>query len=641
MKQNKILLFAFLILLSVTLNAQDSKDIEVKTKATESTVFMSGAQVLRKGSVDIPQGKSVLRITDLSPYIDGKSIQVRLNENVMITGISNRVSYKTEGNKKVGSESELEKQQETRRLERIDSLRTAIAIENVKTEAIDVEIDFLEKNKKLGDSFKDMTLITMKEAAKYYSDRSLTLRKEKLSINKKVADMNFDLKVLQNQNNQVNGKNSTKAEEIGEILVEVETKVAVRTNIELGYYVKGVSWTPSYEIRSTGINAPIQLIYRANVLQNTKEDWDNVKLKISSNNPSLGNVAPRQKKYVLGYNIAPPRYNDIQRSISEVSGIVLDNRSEPLIGVSVNIPGTTVGTVTDLDGRFSLTLPVNARSLNVAYIGFKPKTIPITSGSISVIMEEDQAMLDEVVVVGYSTEKKKTLTGSVSKVEVPSSLMKEKAVEIQMPVEKEEKQTSVEFDIKIPYTLKSGGKTTAVEISRSELPANYEYVCIPKADKDVFLVANIPNWQQYTLLDGEASIFFEDNYLGKTIIETEGDKKNLQISFGRDKNIKVTRESFEDRRMKKIFSGKVEERRSWKVDVVNNKNAAVNISIVDQIPVPNTSEIELIAEELSNGELNEDTGEVKWTVKLAPSAKKEFVLQYKAKYPSSYNIRLE
>lgn len=99
-----------------------------------------------------------------------------------------------------------------------------------------------------------------------------------------------------------------------------------------------------------------------------------------------------------------------------VSGVVVDETGEPLIGVSVIQEGTTTGIATDFDGRYTLTVPSNA-TLQFTYIGYKPFTVKVGSQTtIDVKMEPDNTVLDDVVVIGYGTMKKSDLTGAVSSV---------------------------------------------------------------------------------------------------------------------------------------------------------------------------------------------------------------------------------
>ena len=100
-----------------------------------------------------------------------------------------------------------------------------------------------------------------------------------------------------------------------------------------------------------------------------------------------------------------------------VKGIVTDEKGEPLIGAGVMVEGTTVGTITGIDGDYVLTLPEGAVNLVFSFIGLADQTVPIAGQTeINVVLKEDQTFLDEVVVVGYATVKRRDLLGSVSSV---------------------------------------------------------------------------------------------------------------------------------------------------------------------------------------------------------------------------------
>lgn len=106
----------------------------------------------------------------------------------------------------------------------------------------------------------------------------------------------------------------------------------------------------------------------------------------------------------------------LQQSYGNVSGKVLDSNGEPIIGASVFVKGTTNGVITDIDGRFSLGVPSSESIIVISFIGYK--TIEVSASDrkslTRIVLYEDAKVLDEVVVVGYGTQKKETLTGSVT-----------------------------------------------------------------------------------------------------------------------------------------------------------------------------------------------------------------------------------
>ena len=95
-----------------------------------------------------------------------------------------------------------------------------------------------------------------------------------------------------------------------------------------------------------------------------------------------------------------------------VTGQVVDENGEPMIGVSVLLKGLSKGVITDLDGNFTLEAPAGANEIHLSYVGYQAKTVKITSGKMMIKMEPDNNMLDEVVAIGYAKVKRKDLTGS-------------------------------------------------------------------------------------------------------------------------------------------------------------------------------------------------------------------------------------
>ena len=99
----------------------------------------------------------------------------------------------------------------------------------------------------------------------------------------------------------------------------------------------------------------------------------------------------------------------------KASGIVTDDAGEPLVGVSVLVKGTTLGSITDLKGRFSLDVPEGS-TFEISYIGYKTQIVKAERTPMNIVLKEDTQKLDEVVVVGFGTQKKVNLTGAVSAV---------------------------------------------------------------------------------------------------------------------------------------------------------------------------------------------------------------------------------
>lgn len=113
----------------------------------------------------------------------------------------------------------------------------------------------------------------------------------------------------------------------------------------------------------------------------------------------------------------------ITQQAKKVSGVVKDNSGEPIPGANVVVKGTTNGTVTDIDGKYTIEVPNNA-TLTISFIGYTTKDVKVGSQpTVNVVLAEDAIGLNEVVAIGYGYQKKKDLTGSVSSVSAEDMVM--------------------------------------------------------------------------------------------------------------------------------------------------------------------------------------------------------------------------
>jgi len=622
-----------ILLLSLIFSNVFSQEIlekEIKTEVNEVTVFLDGAQIVRKKTVDLIKGKSIIKFVNLSPFIDAKSVQVKAEGELTVLSVNHQQNY-LDKLEKSAELTDLEKQLET--------IEDKIKLENTYLSIIKEELTFLQENRDIGGKNEQVSVTNLQQASDFYSNKLTSLKMKEIERNKTLKTLNEQKNDLQNQ---INTLTSKKEYPTGEILVKVDAKNTNKFSLELTYLVGNAGWFPSYDIRAKNINEPVQLIYKANVKQDTKVDWSNVKLKFSSAVPNVSGVAPELQTYFLNYNTLPPTY---KLTTNSVRGKVVDSNGEPLPGANVVVEGTTIGTVTDLDGNYSITIPNNSSQLTFSFIGFNSKTLPISNSVMNIALEESAMELEEVVVIGYGTQKKESLTGALqgraAGINVDKSIKIRGTSSLAIPIAQVENQTTVDFEINTPYTIKSDNKNYTVDMEFYDLPAFYQYYCVPKIDKDAFLIAKIVDWEKYNLLEGEANVFFEDTYVGKTIMDVRYASDTLEISLGRDKKVSVNREKIKDFTNKQFIGNKKEETRVWETSVKNNKTQAINMIILDQVPVSTNEEIEVNVQDISGAKQNSETGEIKWEFELTPNDKKEFVLKYSVKYPKYRNLIVE
>jgi uncharacterized protein (TIGR02231 family) len=174
-----------------------------------------------------------------------------------------------------------------------------------------------------------------------------------------------------------------------------------------------------------------------------------------------------------------------------------------------------------------------------------------------------------------------------------------------------------------------------------ELPAYYEYYCAPKIELDAFLTAQVTDWEEFDLLTGEANLFFEGTFLGKSMLDVQVVKDTLDISLGRDKGIVVDRKKQKDYSEKQFIGNKKTDYRSWDIEIRNKKQQSVNLVIEDQFPLTTNSDVEIKQESSGGANLDKGIGILRWKMNLGKNESKKVNFKYSVKYPKKKSLLLD
>lgn len=632
----KIMMMTAALMFVMAANGDNKK---VTPSIKHVTVFTNGAQVERSLSVNLLAGEQVITFTGLSPYTDVKSMQIKARGKLTVLGVNyrtihpdslQRVKQLREAEKLVKSTDEKERELKA------------------QLEVVNAQLEMVKTNSSIGNRTTVTPLANIKELNNYYAQETLELKKKAIAIDQELEKLS---EIREKQEKTVDSVARLKLKTMTEADLTLQVAQAGKVEFDLSYYVRNAGWYPTYDLRSEGLGLPLQLSYKANMFQNTKEEWNNIPVTLSSANPSRSNIAPELRTYWIDYGKLAPRYDNELGTEGSVSGVVLDEEGEPLIGCSVTVVGTSLGTVTDVNGRYSIALPRGKSQLRFAYVGYLSQTSSVNGSTLNIRMKEDNAALQEVVVMGYGVSKKGR--GKTSRKQEDASMIEGKvpgvavSKEPEMPeseliaVNEQRAQFGYEFEIKQPLTLLSDGKTTTTEIARYQLPATYQYLGIPRADKDAFLVADATDWQQYSLLEGEANVYFENSFIGKTILDPTVANDTLHFSLGRDNGIRMQRTKVSARSTRRLLASNQEQDMTWRITVKNSRKEAVSLLLQDQIPVSQNSNITVTTEELSGGQLDKSTGIIVWQLQLQPNEQREFIVQYRVKFPKNRRLTIE
>ena len=620
----------FLCLAGTCVLAQNSVQdtLSVDSEIKRATVYLKGAQVERHAEARLPAGRSTLRLPGLTAKLDPTSLQLNAGPEVTILSVTHELDYYEPG------DPTSEQQRLTDRMQALDRatrrLQTRAAIDR-EEEAI------LKANRQIAGT-DGVDAADLERAVRFQRERIAAIRMGYLAIQDSLSEIAERRKSLSERYARIG--QSQQRDVLSEVIVTVKTERAVTAPLSVTYLVPDAGWLPHYDVRVKDVSTPVDLRYRARVFQSSAEDWNNVRLTLSTGNPSRSGKAPELPTWRVGPGLRPPVYQpeaerDVQFGFRTVSGVVTDDNLEALIGATIQVQGTTIGTVTDIDGNFSLDVPAEYQKLNVSYTGYDSKTVLIGAGQVIVRMNEAAATLDEVVVTGRAAG----VIRSNTQLRRPARRQKKESTPPPVPVTVRRQATTTSFAIDLPYSVPGDGKQYDVDIRQFTVPAEYEHYAVPKLTPDVFLTAALADWERYDLISGQVHLFFEGTFLGDSYLDVENTSDTLQLSLGRDPGVIVTREAVEDYRKKGgILSGRRAESRGWRLAVRSTKDQPIRLTLLDQIPVSAQNNIDVDADLPAGVSTDEKTGILRWELSLQPREEWTRTFGYTVKYPRDERV---
>lgn len=537
----KTTLTFFLAVMAATFSATGQTDKTVDSKIKQVTVFLNKAQVTREARTRIEAGKTNLIFSGLTSQLDQQSIQVSAKGNFVILGINHSQNYLSEFNKPAG----LVKLQDS-----LDYYRQQLILEQNQKEILNKEEQMLLNNQKVGGTEQNLTVAELKAMADFFRSRLTETGIAKVKLDEKIKRLNDRITRLTKQINEQTGLFSRNT---SEVIVSVSTEAATTAELEMSYVVNNAGWHPVYDLRAVNTKSPVQLSYKANVFQNTGEEWSNVKLKLSTANPSLGGVKPDLYTWYLDfYQPLVRQYDDLEKSkVVRIRG----NASMPA----------------------------------------------------AVYKEEAEAPVP------------------------PAESVADYVTTIQTSL-------NTEFEIALPYTVATSNKPTVVDIRNYNMKADYQYAVASKLDQDAFLMAKATGWEEFSLLPGEANVFFEGTFVGKSYIDPNNIKDTLWVSLGRDKRVVVKREKLKDFTTRKTIGTNQRDSYAWEISIRNTRTEPVKITVEDQIPVSQNSQIEVTVGDTGGAQHNKDTGKLIWELNLSPNETKKVQYKFEIKYPKDKQV---
>ncbi len=269
-----------------------------KANIEQATVFLNGAELLSSAKVTLPQGESEVLFTNIAGDVNQQSLSISTSNNVAVQSSTFQNNYLSNDNlspKAKAIKDSIELMQVTR-----SETDNGLAVTKE-------QISVIQGNRKVSGDNNGLSVAELDKLLTLINARLGKLLDDKQRTEKKLAKIDEHIAQL---NKQLAEEQKRSYQPGGQLLVKFYAPVATTADVRLSYVVPNAGWRPTYDLRVDKINAPVKLYYKANVYQNSGVKWDNVKLVLSTGNPSEGAQAPVLNPWYLAFYVPPQIYRE-------------------------------------------------------------------------------------------------------------------------------------------------------------------------------------------------------------------------------------------------------------------------------------------------------------------------------------------
>jgi len=519
-----------ILMVSFFKSQEIKKEIDVK----QATVFLQGAKVFGSTNVTLQKGRNTVKIINLPNDLDENTYKINLEKNTTLLSITPQSNYLkndelTDGEKKLDDERK--------------KIQRQVNLLNIQIKNLTGEQNIINDNLKVSTNDKSTPQEQLIKLTEFYRKRMLEIDNQVFLLTEQKTTLDESIAKI---NKQFSEEQTHKTQNRKELILEILAENEMNLNLGLSYIVSNAGWVPSYDLRALSTKKPLEIVYKGKIYQKTGQDWNNLKLFVSTYRPSY-------------------------------------NQNRPI--------------------------------LSPLYVA------------------EYTAYNNEDAKVGYMQKAKAEMSNSYQ-------MRAEIAAPSQIPVATvSDNQMNILYELNYNQTIVSQEKEQYVILDKKNVEANYKYHTVPKLNNQVFLMAFVKNWQNLNLISGEANIYFEDNYIGKTNITSNYVKDEFPIPLGVDERIVVKRIKIEDKTAQKSFNSNKWETESYEISIRNNTKENIELEVLDQIPLSENQKITVKTLNIGDGDLDTKTGSILWNRKINSGASEKINFSYEVKYPKEMQIQ--
>lgn len=354
----------------------------------------------------------------------------------------------------------------------------------------------------------------------------------------------------------------------GVIKLELESDEEQETEIELQYFDISADWTPHYDIRLDDTKKTVSFVLKGNIAQTTGESWMDASISVST-----GKFSQRRYKGEL--------------PVWRVNHTRMMDRFFGSIKLSEDMDDDCFYDEAD--------------------------------------EEESCEEIKKLSVPGFLAPVGATRSAISSRVAGPSASYETDTSDNTII----DNQNSVIYKLADKCTVLNAKGSGTVTVINHEIPCIIDIYTTPKLDCSAFMVAKVKDYAKYSFIKCNANIFFNNRFVGQTLIDPVGDDGIMLVSLGQDNKILVKRIVEKQLSSKSFIGGTQVKEELYSIKVANKKPIPAHLIIVDQIPVSSDAKVTVETTTLSKGIVEDTTGKVTWEIDLNPDEEVDLRLGFK------------
>ena len=395
----KNIYFLFALLFSAFSFAQ--KPIFTTAKVKSATVYFNAAEISQTTNVNLPLGTSEIVIKNVAIDLNENSVQIGAPASVTVLSVQFTNDYV----------SEYEIDLKSPALKRVkDSIvlvqKEILKVVNAKN-AENKTLTLLDKNQQVSGVNSGLNVMELMKMVDYYKAKQTEIANTINSLTEKEQKLNETLQKLNNKLEVDTSKEEKTSS--GKLIVQVMNNLAGAVPLDITYLSNNASWTPFYDLRTESVTAPINMMYKAQVIQNTGIDWKKVKLTLSSGIPNQNNEAPLlsswflnyrtnnqlQEVVVMGYGTKKKGVaNQLQGRVAGVQIAKEEMNAQPIMMAESSVSNYTTVSENQLNISFDIDIPYDILSNGKAHsVSLKEIKLPASYKFYAVPKAEKDAFL--------------------------------------------------------------------------------------------------------------------------------------------------------------------------------------------------------------------------------------------------------